>query len=508
MYMIVESSIKKGQIIMAEERKFNTDLDEKDLKKLGQIKAGYFLAQFGGGIEKSFYSTYSPYMYTNVYGMSTLFSGIITMLSSVLGWIGAPLFGTIVDKVKFKNGRYWPWLMIGPAIYNLSWLAIFVLPQFGVRGESAGIVALIFACLAQVGSPLMTIPMNASFPLLSNEPKDREYFAKAQKVGRDGAKTIFGYIFPALIVALTGKLDEAGIYAWLVLIAAIPPIIAYFVYALTMKGSYVERRADDKVDATTGKKKSIPLLLALKTAFTNRPLLCMFLWLGLHKTYYFFYTGGATYFWKYVFNDFGKMKFFMTMFNLTAIVGVMLGGIWKAIFKESKRCFVSAFIVHIAILAAIAVLFKGISSTLFIVLFGASSLFMGLLENYMLPYFSASADYGAWKAGARMDGISMSLYSLSVKTGTLLATTIRTAVLMAANLDGIKGYKTVAEIPAADLQFFVEKASPLWSWYPLGIAVVALLILMFGVNLNDERIAAINKDLAEGKTKATSDLKF
>ena len=79
---------------------------------------------------------------------------------------------------------------------------------------------------------------------------------------------------------------------------------------------------------------------------------------------------------------------------------------------------------------------------------------------------------------------------------------------MAANLDGIKGYKTVAEIPAADLQFFVEKASPLWSWYPLGIAVVALLILMFGVNLNDERIAAINKDLAEGKTKATSDLKF
>ena len=444
-------------------------------------------------------------MYTNVYGMSTLFSGIITMLSSILGWVGAPLFGTIVDKVKFKNGRYWPWLMIGPIIYNLSWLFIFLLPQLGVK---SGIVALILACLAQVGSPLMTIPMNASFPLLSNEPKDREFFAKAQKVGRDGAKTIFGYIFPALIAALTGKLDEAGIYGYLVLIAALPPIFAYISYALTMKGSYVERRADDKVDAATGKKKSIPLGLALKTAFTNRPLLCMFLWLGLHKTYYFFYTGGATYMWKYVFNDFGKMKFFMTMFNLTAIVGVMLGGIWKAIFKESKRCFVAAMIVHVAIMAVIAVLFKGISSWLFIVLFGCSSLFMGLLENYMLPYFSASADYGAWKAGARMDGISMSLYSLSVKTGTLLSTTFRTALLMAANLDAIKTYKTVAEIPAADLAFFQEKFSPFWSWYPLGVAVVALLILIFGVNLNDERIAAINKDLAEGKTKATSDLKF
>ena len=486
---------------MEEERKFNTDLSAEEQKQVGKVKAGYAIAQFGGGIEKSFYSTYSPYMYTNVYGLSSLYSGIITMLSSILGWVGAPLFGTILDKVKFKNGRYWPWLMIGPMIYNLSWLLIFMLPLLGVK---SGIVALVLACLAQVGSPLMTIPMNASFPLLSNDPKDREFFGKAQKVGRDGAKTIFGYIFPALIGVFTGKMEEAGIYGWLVLIAALPPIFAYIWYALTLKGSYVERRADDKVDAATGKKKSIPLGLALKTAFTNRPLLCMFLWMGLHKTYYFFYTGGAMYMWKYVFCDFGKFKFFMTMFNLTAIVGVMLGGIWKSIFKESKRCFVSAFMVHVAILAVIAVLFKGISPVLFIVLFGASSLFMGLLENYMLPYFSASADYGAWKAGSRMDGISMSLYSLSVKTGTLLATTVRTAMLVSANYDAIKAYKTVAEIPAADLAFFQNGFSPLWSWYPLGIAVVALLILMFGVNLNDAKIAAINKDIAEGKTQATS----
>jgi len=489
---------------MAEERKFNTDLSEADLQHVKKIKSGYALAQFGGGIEKSFYSTYSAYMYTNVYEMSTAMSGIITIVSQVIGWIGAPLFGGIIDKVKFKNGRYWPWLIIGPAIYNIAWLLIYMMPLFGIK---SAVAALVCACAAQVGNPLVTIASGASFPLLSNDPKDRQFFAQAQKMGRDGAKTIFSYIFPALIVALTGKLDEAGVYGWLVLIAAIPPILGFVYYALQIKDSYVERRADDK-PTTGGKKKSVPILVALKTALTNRPLLCMFLFFALHKTYYFFYTGGAMYMWKYVFCDFSKFKFFMTLFNLTAIIGVALGGVWKKIFKETKRCFVAAFAAHTIILAVIAVTFKQYNATMFIVLFSASSLFMGLLENYVLPLFAASADYGAWKAGARMDGISMSLYTLTIKTGSLISTTVRTALLLAANYDAIKIYKTIAEIPAADLEFFKNGYSIFWSWYPLAFAVVALLILAFGVNLNDTKIALINKDLAEGKSAATSDLKF
>ena len=204
---------------------------------------------------------------------------------------------------------------------------------------------------------------------------------------------------------------------------------------------------------------------------------------------------------KYVWGDFSKMSFFMTMFNLTAIVGVMFGPLWKSIFKESKRCFVSAFMVHIALLAVIALTFKSLSANVFILLFGISSLFMGLLENYILPFFAASADYGAWKAGQRMDGISMSIYSLSVKTGTLLSTTIRTAMLVAAGLDAVK------ESGVATPQF-ISTTSILYSWIPLGIGVLALLVLLFGMNLNDERIRKINKDIAEGKTMADSAVKF
>lgn len=482
-----------------EEKKFNVDFDEADRKKLKQVKAGYSIAQFGGGIEKAYYSSFASYFYTNVYMMSTVFSGILTLISSIVGWVGSPLFGAILDKIKFKNGKYWPWLIIGPIIYNLAWILIYALPALGVSGEGTGIIALILACIAQVGAPLMTIPMNASMPLLSNDPSDRQFFAKAQKLGRDGAKTIFGYIFPAAIAALTLSSGESTAYALCVLLAGLPPIISYIYYAFVLKGSYVERRAAES--ASSKQKKSIPLGVMLKTVFTNRPLLSMFLFMGLHKTYYFIYITCATYMFKYVWGDFSKMSFFMTMFNLTAIVGVMFGPLWKSIFKESKRCFVSAFMVHIALLAVIALTFKSLSANVFILLFGISSLFMGLLENYILPFFAASADYGAWKAGQRMDGISMSIYSLSVKTGTLLSTTIRTAMLVAAGLDAVK------ESGVATPQF-ISTTSILYSWIPLGIGVLALLVLLFGMNLNDERIQKINKDIAEGKTMADSAVKF
>lgn len=481
-----------------EERKFNVDLNEADQQHIKKVKVGYSVAQFGGGIEKSFYSTYASYFYTNVYMMSTAFSGILTIISSIVGWVGAPFFGAILDKIKFKKGKYWPWLIIGSVIYNLSWILIYILPALGVHGEGTGLIALILACIAQVGSPLMTIPMNASLPLLSNDPSDRQFFAKAQKVGRDGAKTIFGYIFPAIIAALTLSATESSAYALCVLIAGLPPILSYIWYAFTLKGSYVERRA---TESTGAKKASIPFGVMIKTVFTNRPLLSMFLFMSLHKTYYFIYVTCATYMFKYVFNDFSKMSFFMTMFNLTAIIGVMFGSLWKSIFKESKRCFVAAFAVHVGIMAIIAVTFKSLSANMFILLFGISSLFMGLLENYILPFFAASADYGAWKAGQRMDGISMSIYSLTIKTGTLLATTIRTAMLVAAGLD------TVKETGVATAEF-ISTASTLYSWIPFGIGVVTLIILIFGVNLNDERIAKINADIAQGKTMAESDLKF
>ena len=355
---------------------------------------------------------------------------------------------------------------------------------------------------------MVTIPTNAVYPNLSSNPADRQYFARMQKIMRDGGKTIFGYLFPILLPAIAlaasnGALEatahgEAVSYALCAVIACIAPILGYGYYALCLKGSYVERDAMKK----TGKaKKNLSLGATFKSIFTNRPLLSMFLFMSLHKSYYFIYTGCAVYMFKYVFGNFKMMSIFMTLFNLTAIIGVALGPVWKKIFKETKRCFVSAMAVHVLLSAVIALTFRKLPLTGFLVLFALSSTFMGMLENYILPMFAAASDYAAWKSGQRMDGLTMSVYALTIKTGSLVATSLRTAVLVAAGLDAITAGGAVTER-------FITGLSNFWTLGPLVLGIASLLSLIFLFNLNDERIKYMNADLKNGVIAADSQHNF
>ena len=94
-------------------------------------------------------------------------------------------------------------------------------------------------------------------------------------------------------------------------------------------------------------------------------------------------------------------------------------------------------ITHVAVVGILALTFKNLTAYSFIAIFAVSSFFMGMLENYIMPMFAAASDYGAWKTGNRLDGITMSIYSLTITSGVLIATFIRSGVLMAVNLDAV-----------------------------------------------------------------------
>ena len=131
----------------AEEKNATTTQDHslEDAKKLKQLKVAYPVQQLGGGIEKAYLSTYLSYLYTNVCMMPAAFSGLIAIIQQVVGWIGGPLFGTIMDRVSFKKAKYYPWMIIGPVIYYLGWMLIYCLPVFGITGYSGAVVALVVA---------------------------------------------------------------------------------------------------------------------------------------------------------------------------------------------------------------------------------------------------------------------------------------------------------------------------------------------------------------------------
>lgn len=487
----------------------NVDLTAQaaeDAKRLKRFKILYPLYQLLAAMSKAF-STYVNYFYTNVFMFSVNFTAILNMSSSLISWIGTPVFAAFVDGYRFKNAKFWPWIIVGALILNGGMILIIALPA--ITGKTTELMFLVFIIrmITTIATPMSTTPMSGAFPKMSKDPNDRAYFAMTQKLGRDGGKTIFGYIVPAMLIALSGGGQDPtmGGYAITALICYGMTILGFWLYAiLGLKGSYVEREAMKETDAK--KKAKIPLSTTIKTIIGNRNILGLFLWFGIHKAYYFIYTGYASYVFRYVFQNFALQGTFMTIFNLTAIVGVAFGGVWNKIWKDSKRACTMAYVAHIIFLVLMYLMFKPEGVTTFMILFGCSSFFMGMLETWVLPGYANAADYGAWKTGARMDTLTMACYNLSLTACHFVTTLVATFFLN--SFDYTNWLKAYNEGTAQITPAVVGGLRNLYTLAPLGMAIIALLCYVFLFNMTDANLAKIHADLEAGKTAKDSEWKL
>ena len=473
-----------------------------DLKRKQLLKFYYPFVEFSQLFSYQL-ASYTGFFMTNVYLLSVTFTASLNLVSSAVSFIAVPLFAGFIDRFQFRKAKIWPWLVIGAAIISVVSVLVMSLPALGFSDPSV-LAPLVFVLLLvqQLANPVRDVPMSGVFPRLSSDPKDRQYFAMSQKIGRDAGKTIGGYIVPGMIIAMSALSgSEMGGYMYVSVISNAVGLFGYIAFAVFgLRGSYVEREALE--EGKKAKEAKVPITAVLKAIVTNRPILAMFLFLVLHKAYFFLYSSYAAYVFTYVYGDFAMLSYFFPIFSFSAIGGVLAGPLWSRIFRDSKRSFSAAMTAHVIILAVIAVLFSRLTAGVFLVLFGISSFFMGMLENWILPGFAAASDYGAWKAGVRMDNLTMSVYSLSFTVTFAIPPVIGAIVLNSINYTEFVagGLPPTPEI--------ISTIGLLFSWIPLVIGALALACLLFVYNLNDKKLKAIQEDLAEGKTKAVSEHKI
>lgn len=474
--------------------------EKEDAKRKKLLKVLWPATEIGGGFSKAYFSTYANYLYTNVYVFGALFSGILSILKSAIGWIGGPVFGTLIDRVSFKKGKYYPWIIIGQAICFGAWILLFSLPVFGISTDIMRPIAMALVVICSAFGTIAVVPVHGVFPQIAKDTKERQFMAMIQKICRDGGKTVFGYICPAILMFFMSRIDESKAYAVTGLIVGILAFSFYLALGLGLRGSYVERNAMERTRQVDGRKKRMSIVKTFKTVFTNRALVSMYFYTSLQKSFYFIFLFNATYLFKYMYDDFGKMGTFMLVFNLSAILGAMFGPIAQKVIKEVKQLVVICTGAQIVVLVIIAIFLRQMSAATFIAVFAVASFFMGIVESFFMPMFAASSDYCSWKTGVSMDGLNMSVYTLSINTGILIAPIIATGVLTAINLDGIIAGAAISEA-------FLGGLNVLFGWIPVAFCIASLVAFMF-FPLSGTRIARINEDLAAGKTMSTSEHKF
>ena len=451
-----------------------------DAKRYKRIKFFTPIRGVLNGAAAVFDGYYLTYFLTDVYKFPIAFTGVLSAVSVIMTWLLAPVFAAFTDRFKFKNAKFWPWMITGSSILNLCYIIVMALPAFNIANTSMlAPAAFGLIIVARLAEQISRVPALGMSPLITKLPTERRFLAQAAKIGHEAGKAVWGYIIPlflGVMTALAGNVNLAFAIAGAFLFflgwseSAINSLFC-------IKGSYIEREAMKQTEIETKEKTTLSQMM--KVLFTNRPVLGMFLFFTLHKTCFFIYTIYGISVYDHIFGRPESVGPFFTIFSGSAVAGVFCGKLWARVFKDSKRSCMSSMMVHVAFTLIIALTFNKVAIPVFLILFAISSFFMGMMESWVSPLFTACAEYGRWKTGVTMNALVMTTQGLSLSTAWLVPPIIATALLKPESYN-------------QGLTYF-------FTWIPLILAVAALLSLMFIYNLNDAKIKKIQEDIEAGK---------
>lgn len=474
-----KNAITEEQVVRTNETHENKD---------SKLKYLYPATEFGGGIWKSYFTQFIGMLYTDVYFISVALSGILEMVTQITSWFAGPIFGSIIDKVSFKKGKFWPWILIGSTCVTIINIIIFTIPALTDNAKNMGLFIFIMAIILAFSLQATDISMISIFPRLGKTAQDRTFLSSGRQVSKNLAQSIFGFLVPLMLVWFTAiGGSEASGWALTAVILGICGWIFYISFVVNLKNSELEKKISKEKSTT---KKKVTLQVMIKSLITNKPLLVMFLFFVLYQTFMFFQKLSASYFFKYYFDDFAVTGFFASGSTLATVAGTLFGIFWVKFFKDSKRAFLAAGVGVITTLLVMNFVVSSVSAMIYIVFVIIQNFFGGIVVAILLPLFASASDYGALNSGIRTDGLNMSIYTLSIKVGITLSTAIRVALLASAGYNAalyVDGVMPTVEV--------LNQLKNLQTLYPLILAIICFALVFFFYPLNDKKMSEIRAEL-------------
>jgi len=189
------------------------DTSEEQIRRENtRLKWLYPGTAFSAGTWMTYFSTYLSMLYTDVYMLPVALAGALDLVSEFTRWLVGPIWGTIIDRVTLKSGKYWPWISISAIASAAIYIVTFGLPAWSSNPSGlAGAVFVLEVILALV-SIILSTTLVSVYPRLADDPRDRTFLAMGNTIGRTGAKTIFGFLVPVMLAyfTATGGSTQAG----------------------------------------------------------------------------------------------------------------------------------------------------------------------------------------------------------------------------------------------------------------------------------------------------------
>ena len=445
-------------------------MNKKQIRPFGvKDEIGYVFGDMAGSFVNLFVDAYFLIFCTNVLGISAGWMGTLFLVARLWDAINDPIMGSFPDRWMIgKSGdKFKPWIKIFMLPLALSGvLCFFNVPLEGIALHAYVAFAYVLYGMSYTGT---SMSFGAMASVVSDDPIQRSKLSRARSIGG----TIVGIVGLSIVPVVcfdkqSNILPER--FTLIAVIFGVLSIISYFVL-LNFTQERIRQNSEKAEKFNYGK--------VLKATVHNRPLIgVMVATLGS-----MLFITGSNQVRSYIFKEYYARTDVMSIISLATIpiLVICFPLVPKLVAKFGKKATLMAAIVSSTIFSVIPVVMEIKNVYVYSALVVLGTIGQTVFTMLIWALVTDCLDYSEWKFNERSDGSMYSLYTVSRKIGSTIASTGVSFGLAAIGF--VSGSNVVQTAEAVNGIYFLVNIIP----------VVTCALELIGVGL----IFNLNKETTE-----------
>jgi GPH family glycoside/pentoside/hexuronide:cation symporter len=432
-------------------------------------KIAYGLGDAGCNFVWTTVGSFLTLYYTDSVGISTAVIGTLMLLTRLLDGVSDITMGAVIDRTHTRWGKARPWVGITAPLMALGLILLFHVPM-GLSDTGKIVYASVtYVLMAVVIYTACNLAYCTMLSLIAPDPQDRTTLSSVR---------FFLTMVAVLIIVYTGptlaeKIGWGGMSIVFGLIGMALILVTFFFTK--------ERTTGDPA----AQEEKMPVLESIKLLFKNKYFIFVALLFIINYTVLNLTNGIGIYYVRDILGNYGAYGTVTAMGFIPSLIGlpffpklVERFGKWKCLMVGYVMQIVG-FIIVLAFPTNLTMMIVGLAIKGFGNVPHSAGLFAMVADV---------VDYGDWKFGKRVEGMTYSATSFGMKVGTGLGGAAMGWGLALGNYDND---------PTGSAALFAIKS--LYTWFPMILVVIGLVILSM-CNL-DKIFPTIQKELEARRKK-------
>lgn len=407
------------------------------------------------------------YYWTNVAMLSAAEGGMILLISRLFDGFTDVFFGGLVDKTNTKYGKARPWILYLALPFALASVITYWTPGLNNFGD------VIYAFVSYNITMTMYTAINIPYGVLASKMTDDQQERGQLGILRSLASIIGTGLVALLSVFLIPRLGWTLTFLVLGLISSV-------FFLITFAGTK-EVIGNDENSESFKLKEAMPYLVQ------NKPWLIMLFGGIIFFASNTIRTSSTLYYAQYIIGDFNQLLILIFLMIPGVIIGAVAANYSYKRIGKVKSSEYSCYALGI-MTVAYYILSNGdpLNLPLLYAYLVLSAVVLGIGTSGFFAMIADTIEYGQWKTGVRIEGLTYSAASVGTKVGSGLGAAVVGWGLSVSNFD-----PTLAQQPASAL----AAINDMFLWVP------TIMYVIFGIMLHynevDKVYDTIMKDLKQ-----------